>query len=150
MDTSNKHEAPPILGKSDLLGIEGETILIEFTESEDFFKECKNLLDGNLILIFHPESDPPPHWLEGYAIECDNIIKCVRSIRKMDTLPDLVIFHRIDLMDLETSKKLRGAYRKGQLSLVTKKHLKNTNLLLTSCETEYMLRELSDRFINLK
>ncbi len=81
----------------------------------------------------------------------DSIYNATKSIRAVNAAEvDFFIIHRIDLMDLSLSKRIRGSQVKAYLSMISPKILRGANFIVTSCQVEYTIREISDKYIYLK
>jgi len=135
-------KAPDILSPLDFFGIEGELILIEFDE-EVQLESC--FCD---VIAFTPQPVDIRN-VKCAAIQCDNIARAVRMIKGVNQKVDFLI-HRIDLFNLDLTKRSRGNLIKGHVSMLGPKILRGRNVFFTSCKEEYMLREVCDRFIDVK
>jgi hypothetical protein len=143
--------APPILSKLDFIASEGALIIIELEE----FSEIKACFDTKTTLFFSSDYDEIRQaYSYSSGILVDSIQKFVKAVKvacgKNPGININFVLHRVDLMDLEISKKARGSLRKGLLMTLTKKVLGKCNVIITSSTEEYMLRELCDRHINLR
>ncbi len=144
-------KAPLILSKLDFLASEGALILIELEE----FNEIKACFDTKTTLFFASDYDEIRQaYPYSQGVIVDSIQKFVKAIKlACGENPGIninFVLHRVDLIDLETSKKNRGSLRKGLLMTLTRKVLGKCNVIITSATEEYMLRELCDRHINLR
>ncbi len=144
------HEAPPVLSALDLIGVENELILIELDQPSDI----KHLFHEDIDVVFfgvHIEDMQCivyPVVMGWHMASISTIVRCIKQILR-DRPPSEIkinfLIHRIDLMDLEFNKKERGSRIKGYLSMLGKKTLQGSNVIITSCKFEPMLRDLCDR-----
>jgi hypothetical protein len=85
------------------------------------------------------------------CVKCESVTMIKKVMRSLPCSVDFIIVNRIDLMDNNFSKKERGAQIKGHVSmLASKKILNGANMIITSCSTEYSLRDLANSFLNLR
>jgi len=155
MSLSKKFNAPEIPSKLDFHGYENKIILVE--GEEDVLTQLKNLYRDSTFVFFTPRIEEAATISDeieknnctGYVAECHKIFDARKLILRLESV-DFYIIHRIDLMDLDVCKKLKGSLTKSNVSLMHARALKNATLILTSCTHEHMLRELADKTINLK
>lgn len=79
----------------------------------------------------------------------DKIERVVNTIKKIEADVTFII-HRIELFNSERTEVSRGSLIKGHLALLGPKTLKKRNVIITSEQQQYLLREICDRFIDLK
>lgn len=144
--TSYTMNAPDILGKLDLAAIHGELILIELEILEDLLPA----IDPLSCIIFSAASVFGGFALRIESTELSPIIRSIQKTCKDQEININFIIHEIDHMDLDKDKRSRGALHKGLLSQLPKRLLKGSNVIITSTREEYSIRELADRFINLR
>lgn len=150
----SKHQAPPILGPLEFYGLENKIILIEHGEQTETFNPInlyKQCLDEKLILSFGSHLIGMTLGAYHIHVNTDSIYKTSRSIREAGGQFDFFLIDQVQLMDVNLHKKDRGAQIKAHLSMVSsKKILKGSNIIITSTESEYSLRDIADKFYNLK
>lgn len=133
----------------------GKIILVELEEFSDIASCFPICLD---VLFFTPNADEfldVTHPLfNGW--KAHKIIQIIRTIQRVsknwqDEIMNInFLIHRIDMMDLDLSKMERGSIRKGMIGQLSKKILKGSNVIITSSQEEYLLREICDLHINLR
>lgn len=148
-----KHQAPPILSSLDFAGRENQWILVELEDLRDLLNAFSC---DDVVYILAPNKDELHQALrcQSWLVSgCDSIAHAVRRIQQFPKKKELqasFIIHRIDLMDSLIDKRSRGSLRKGFLSMLSKRIMEGCNVFVTSGSEEYLLREMSDQFINLK
>lgn len=144
-----KTNAAPLLWQLDLASIEGKLILVEL----ELLEEILPSLQGRALIVF---SNLPDEFGDCF-VRAEGISKIVLSIQrtckefsKDERININFLIHGIDMMDLNLDNRRRGSLRKGMLSMLPSRILKGANVIVTSSQEEYMLRELCDRHINLR
>lgn len=147
---SVKHIAPPVIGKMDLLGISNKLILVEAEDSFRAIHPC--IKDETNIIFCHNSDDVIYEGMQDSAIvTVESIYRVYDIVKKLNSEVDNYIIHKIDWLDLELSKRVRGSQVKAYLSMLSSpKILRGANLIVTSCQTEYTVRDIADVFFNLK
>lgn len=142
--------APPIVSGSELFGRENQLILVEY----DSFDQILKLLENKIVFVMSLNADDftPTQCKEWRGVMVEGISRAARIIKSSNLYGDDLVFliHRIDLLDGILEKKSRGSLRKGTLSTFSPRLLRGANIIVTSKEDEYMLRQLADDFLNLK
>lgn len=144
-----RFEAPPVLSQGDFFGLKNTIILIEYPEDQGI-----ELLEGAIgntdCLIVSPQ-EPSISKKNILFSPCSRISKASVYAKKVSGSLDLIIFDRVDMMNLDMDKKGWASQMKSYLSAFgNPNHLKGNNLIITSGRTEYLLREIADKFYNLK
>lgn len=144
----------------DTLSEGGKMILVELED----IAEINTCFQGRDLLCFTPNPDEL-RGLDGMGWVAHGIMKVVRTIQRTSKNwphdPDgfncvgpkmniNFLIHRIDMMDIDMSKKDRGLIRVGMLGQLSKKILKGSNVIITSSQEEYRLRDMCDLHINLR
>lgn len=145
-----RHIAPPQVNGLELYAIKNSILLVEYED----FQQIQDLLSDpdNTILAFSLYPDDIRFLKSATWCPCNTISRAARLIKTSELAGPNVKFliHRIDFLDNERDKRSRGSLRKGMLSTFSHHQLKGANIIITSREDEFMLRDLADRFINLK
>jgi hypothetical protein len=153
--SKKRYQAPEIPSRIDFTGFENKIILVE--GEEDVLLQLKNLFSDGSFIFFTPRIEEVSVVADeiesrngkAYAAEVHKIFQARNFMAKLEGV-DFYIIHRIDLMDLDVCKKMKGSLTKSNVSLMHPRCLKNATLILTSCTHEHMLRGLADKTINLK
>lgn len=144
-----RHEAPPVLGESDLFGLTNQIILIEYNEDENL-NILENLIGDKNTLICAPSQ----YYIDRKNIlfsKVDRISQAQVIARKTAEHLDLIIFDRIDMMNIDYDKKGWASQMKYYISMFANPNtLKGCNLIVTSGRSEPLIREIADQFHNLK
>ncbi len=150
----NMKEAPPIIGALEFACLTNEIILVEHDEEDHGLSLLTEAISGKNNIIF---SNHAPPTIEGYdaehsaLVQSDSIYKAHKIMRAVNVPMDFYIIHRIDLMDLLLHPRERGARISAYLSMMTsRKILQGANVLITSAKMEYKIREIANRYINLR
>lgn len=149
------HEAPPVLSPIEFAGMQNQVILMEMDHESDHIDILDCCIKGKNNIIYSPDF----HFgnREGYEFSAictvDSVVKINNIISRLIHPVDYHIIHRIDLMDLSFGcKRKRGEQVKAWLSMMcSPKILKGSNLIVTSENTEYTIREkIASMFLNMR
>lgn len=145
--------APPVLGKLDLLGLTGKILLVEHDEEDCGLDLIGKAIDGKVNIIFRPGSpyDVPTFNAEHTAIiTVDSVARIQKMMSSLKWVETFVI-DRIDMMDSKFDKRARGSQISAYLSMITSPRiLRDSNVIVTSVNSEYRLREIADKYYNLR
>jgi hypothetical protein len=148
-------EAPPIVGPLEFAGLSNSVILIEKDEDDESLSLLREPMCGKNNIIF--SSDPicvlPKKFNAEFTANATvkSIAMVHRMIKSIDNPVDFYLIDRVDLMNLDFSKRERGSQMKAYISMLcSHKTLRGANLIVTSCNSEYTLREVADVFISLR
>lgn len=148
------HNAPPVISPLEFEGYKGRLVSIECNEDDNPILLISSALKNKYNIIFGAnESDILA--ISGFSntvhISCDSIYKIANTIKKLpNNSVDFIIINRIDLMDLSVAKRIRGSQIKAYLSMLSPRILGDTNLIVTSCSSEYTIRDITDKYISLR
>ena len=150
MSISNKTIAPPVIGPMDLLGIEGKIILIE--GYDNMMDDLENTIKDkcNIILSASPNNLSNLELPSSVHVQIKSIYSAVKIMRACTVDIDNFIIDRIDMLDLNVNKRVRGSQIKAYLSMLSPKILRSRNLIVTSCQHEYTIRNIADKYISLR
>ena len=104
--------APPIIGPLEFDGIENSTILIEHDEDDDINLIVKSIRN-KVNIIFTPDSSfdfslsVMPHT--AAVLDMVSIYKVYNIIKGLTVPVDNIIINRLDMMDLDHNKRMRGS-----------------------------------------
>ena len=152
-----KHEAPPIIGPGDFMGMRNQIILIEHDDEDFSMDHLDSVMDGKVNIWFTPRPDAPTSKkpIDGATtVIVTNVSSVSRVYHYMKTntaFIDSYVIERIDEMNLDLPKKNRGALVSANLSMMASpKILRGANLIITSTQTEYAIRGIANKFLNLR
>ena len=147
-------EAPPIIGPMEFAGYSNSMFLVEHDEDDCGLNLICSAITGKNNIIFSNHTPPTIHGYDAmYSayVQSDSLYKVNKIIRSLDASMDFFIIHRIDLMDLILHPRERGARIAAFLSMMcNKKFLRDANVVITSAKSEYKIREIANRYINLR
>lgn len=145
-----KH-APPILGTLEFAGMNDKLILVEHDDDDDINLMWR-ILHNKINIIFSPAEITPKFGSVFTAVVItDTIARVHKMMKSVNAEIDYVVIDRIDLMDSNFTKRERGAQIKAFISMMNNKRiLRGANLIVTSCKSEYTIREMADRYISLR
>lgn len=142
-------QAPPIIGQLEFSGMENNIILIEHDEEDCSLDLMGSAIADKVNVIFTPH-EFRFNANHSVAVMVDSVSRIYNIMRGLIAV-DLYIINRIDLMNLEFSKKERGAQVKAFVSMMcSPRMLQGGNLIATSGKSEYTLREIADTYLNLR
>lgn len=152
-----KYEAPPIIGPGDFMGMTNQIILIEHDDEDYSMDHLDSVIDGMMNIWFTPRSDAPTSKkpIDGattlIVTSVSSIARVYHYMKTNTAFIDSYVIERIDEMNLDLPKKNRGALISGNLSMMASpKILRGGNLIVTSAQTEYAIRGIANKFLNLK
>lgn len=146
--------APPIIGPLEFSGIKNNIILVEHDEEDCGIDLLSKVLSCRMNMVFTPnEFTKQSNWNSETTgvLLIDSIAKIHRCIKNIAVSLDFFVINRIDLMDLNFSKKEKGAQTKAYISMLcSKKILRDANVIVTSGKSEYTIREIASNYLNLR
>lgn len=154
--SSERHEAPPILGPLDFADRSNQIILIEHDEENSLINLLSNVIHGKSCLWFSPRSVyTKPSGIDAtfvaFALNQSSISNCHKMIKAITAPMDFMVLQHIDEMNLTLDRRQRGAQISAYLSMLASKNiLRGGNLIVSSCQTEYAIRGIANLFLNLR
>lgn len=144
-------QSPRIMSPIEFSGLVNKIILIECDEEDNAIELIYEAIKENVCVYYSKEKqDLIKTKKETISIFCDDINKATKCIRRISSDAGFHIIHRIDLMNLSLTKKIRGSQIKAYISMLSNNILRGSNVIITSCRDEYTLREIADQYINLR
>ena len=144
--------APPILGPLEFAGMQNQIILVEHDDDDDSLALLAKVLSGKINIIFSQED----HTMVGFdalhsvVFHVDSVSRIKKVIQLVPEM-DYFVINRIDMMDTNFHKRERGSQIKAHLSMLcSPRLLRDANVIITSVNSEYMIREIADKFISLR
>lgn len=150
-----KHNAPPVLGPISFAGVDSQLILIE----ADRLSLLSAAMD-KAVVVFMAEDNQ--HEFEEAKELCflhqdwiavapiTSLQKIIKSIKNSNAINVNFVIHGIDKMDRDLDPRERGRIHKGLISTLTPKAIGKSNVFITSESDEYTLREICDRYYDLR
>ena len=148
-----KHNAPIIPGPLEFAGLSNNIVLVEHNDSDNSLSLLAPIINGKVNIIFTPDEDFDSTGFESNdsaVIFCNSISMVCKIAKRLPSAADYMIVNRVDMFDIHFDKKERGAQVKAYISMMAgAKTLRGANLIVTSGRTEYALRGVADRLLNL-
>lgn len=147
------HKAPPILGPGDFMGIENNIILVEHNDDDCSLDLLANAISERVNIAYQAcdvRIGCAANYRTSAVVQADSIYQVYKCVKLSEPV-DFFIINRIDMMDIDMRKLQRGAQMAAYISmLAARKILRGSNVIVTSAKQEHKLREIADRFIDLR
>ncbi len=143
--------APPIIGKLDLFGLTRNIILVEHDEDDCGIALLSKAINDKVNIIFRENLSISLVGLPNtVVVEADSIAKIYQIMKSLTTV-DTIIIDRVDTMDMRFNKRVRGSQVASHISMMcAPRILRDANVIITSANMEYRLREIADKFYDLR
>ena len=147
--------APPIIGPLEFAGLKNSVILVEMDEEDNMLSLLREPTSGKNNIIFSPQEFSITEFKFNFVntafVFNTSIATIHRMVKAVKSDVDYYIIDRVDLMNLEFSKRESGSQIKAYISMLCSPlTLCGANLIVTSCNSEYTIREIADVFLNLR
>ncbi len=143
-------QEPPIISPIEFAGMKNKLILVECDQKNNPIELIHNSIKDSVCMYYTNEHQDTIPTKQSYIINFNKIAHISKIIRHVEGDADFHIVHRIDLMNLDLTKKARGSQIKAYLSMLSPTILRGSNIIVTSCCDEYTIRDISDYYINLR
>jgi hypothetical protein len=140
--------------KMDISKMQGKLILIEINNDKDV-SDILGSFKGNTLIYSPVEVKAMAVRDQDKAIiECLSIRRAkaiMMELAKNEGELDFHVINRIDMMDIDVDKRERGSRIIACLSRMTsEKNLRGACLVVVSGKSEYRIREMADKLLDLK